>query len=48
MSTNTQTITEVDTELRDLAASVVERAMKAGATAAEAAARGEHLFQRLL
>jgi PmbA protein len=39
MATNTQTITEVDTELRDLAASVVERAMKAGATAAEAAVR---------
>jgi PmbA protein len=39
MSTNTQTISEVDTELRDLAASVVGRAMKAGATAAEAAVR---------
>src|ERR1041384_7881566 len=39
MATNTQTITEVDTELHDLAASVVSRAMKAGATAAEAVVR---------
>lgn len=39
MATNTQTITEVDTELRDLAASVVSRAIKAGATAAEAVVR---------
>ncbi|HEY2363237.1 MAG TPA: DNA gyrase modulator, partial [Candidatus Angelobacter sp.] len=39
MATNTQTITEVDTELRELAASVVERAMKAGATAAETVVR---------
>jgi PmbA protein len=39
MATNTQTIPEVDTELRDLAASVVSRAMKAGATAAEAVVR---------
>src|SRR5712671_7492335 len=39
MATNIQTIPEVDTELRDLAASVVSRAMKAGATAAEAVVR---------
>src|SRR5579864_7553701 len=39
MATNTQTIPEVDTELRDLATSVVSRAMKAGATAAEAVVR---------
>src|SRR6476646_5994661 len=39
MATNTQTITEVDTELRELTASVVSRAMKAGATAAEAVVR---------
>src|SRR6476646_4370594 len=39
MATNTQTITEVETELRDLAASVVSRAIKAGATAAEAVVR---------
>ncbi len=39
MATNTQTVAEVDTELRDLAASVVSRAMKAGATAAEAVVR---------
>src|SRR4029077_8756595 len=39
MATNTQIIPEVDAELRDLAASVVERARKAGATAAEAVVR---------
>src|SRR6478735_1586416 len=39
MATNTQTMPEVETELRDLAASVVSRAMKAGATAAEAVVR---------
>ena len=39
MATNTQTINEDDTELRDLAASVVSRAIKAGATAAEAVVR---------
>jgi PmbA protein len=39
MATNTQTVNEVETELRDLAASVVARAMKAGATAAEAVVR---------
>ena len=39
MATNTQTVSEVETELRDLAASVVARAMKAGATAAEAVVR---------
>src|SRR5436305_11623237 len=39
MATNTQTVTEVETELRDLAASVVSGAVKAGATAAEAVVR---------
>src|SRR6478609_7583065 len=39
MATITQTVTEVDTELRELAASVVSRAVKAGATAAEAVVR---------
>jgi len=39
MATNTQTVNEVETELSELAASVVERAMKAGATAAEAVVR---------
>jgi PmbA protein len=39
MATNTQTVNEVETELRDLAAGVVSRAMKAGATAAEAVVR---------
>src|SRR5438270_10390930 len=39
MATHTQTLTEVETELRDLAASVVSRAMKSGATAAEAVVR---------
>jgi PmbA protein len=39
MATNTQTLNAVETDLRDLATSVVSRAMKAGATAAEAVAR---------
>ncbi|HWG40418.1 MAG TPA: DNA gyrase modulator, partial [Candidatus Acidoferrales bacterium] len=39
MATNTQTVIEIDTELRELAASVVSRAVKAGATAAEAVVR---------
>jgi len=39
MATHTQTITGVETGLRELAADVVSRAMKAGATAAEAAVR---------
>jgi len=39
MATNTQTVSGVDADLRDLAASVVSRAMKAGATAAEAVVR---------
>src|SRR6478672_946098 len=39
MATHTQTVSEVDADLRDLATSVVSRAMKAGATAAEAVVR---------
>jgi PmbA protein len=39
MATHTQTVSEVEADLRDLAASVVSRAMKAGATAAEAVVR---------
>jgi PmbA protein len=39
MATNTQTVTGVDADLRDLASTVVSRAMKAGATAAEAVVR---------
>ena len=39
MATNTQTVSGIDADLRDLAASVVSRAMKAGATAAEAVVR---------
>lgn len=39
MATHTQTVSGVETDLRDLAAAVVSRAMKAGATAAEAAVR---------
>src|SRR6476646_7404866 len=48
MATNTQTMPEVDTELRDLAASVVERAMKAGATVAEAAVRESSEFSTVV
>ena len=48
MATNTQTIPEVDTELRDLAASVVSRAMKAGATAAEAVVRESSEFSTVV
>jgi PmbA protein len=48
MATNTQTIPEVDAELRDLAASVVERAMKAGATAAEAVVRESSEFSTVV
>jgi PmbA protein len=39
MATHTQTVSGVETDLRDLAAAVVSRAMKAGATAAETAVR---------
>jgi PmbA protein len=39
MATHAQTVTGVDADLRDLATSVVSRAMKAGATAAEAVVR---------
>src|SRR5579884_442220 len=39
MSTQTTTVSGVDTDLRDLATSVVSRALKAGATAAEAVVR---------
>jgi PmbA protein len=39
MATHTQTVTKIEADLRDLAAAVVSRAMKAGATAAEAAVR---------
>ncbi|HEY5029627.1 MAG TPA: hypothetical protein VIK39_14550 [Candidatus Angelobacter sp.] len=39
MATETQTLNPVETDLRDLATSVVSRAMKAGATAAEAVVR---------
>jgi PmbA protein len=39
MATNTQTITGVEADLRDLASDVVSRAMKAGASAAEAVVR---------
>src|SRR5471032_388276 len=39
MATETQTLREVETDLRGLATSVVARAMKGGATAAEAVAR---------
>ncbi len=39
MATHTQTVSEVEADLRDLATSVVSRAMKAGATAAEAVVR---------
>jgi PmbA protein len=39
MATNTQTVSGIDADLRDLAANVVSRAMKAGATAAEAVVR---------
>ena len=39
MATNTQTVSGTDADLRDLAATVVSRAMKAGATAAEAVVR---------
>jgi PmbA protein len=48
MATNTQTIPEVETELRDLAASVVSRAMKAGATAAEAVVRESSEFSTVV
>ena len=39
MATHTQTVSGVDADLRDLAATVVSRAMKSGATAAEAMVR---------
>ncbi len=39
MATNTQIISATDADLRDLASAVVSRAMKAGATAAEAVVR---------
>jgi PmbA protein len=39
MATHTQTVSGTDADLRDLATSVVSRAMKAGATAAEAVVR---------
>jgi PmbA protein len=39
MATNTQTVSGIDADLRDLATSVVSRAMKGGATAAEAVVR---------
>jgi PmbA protein len=39
MATETQTLNSVETDLRDLATSVVSRAMKSGATAAEAVVR---------
>jgi PmbA protein len=39
MATHTQTVDGVEADLRDLATSVVSRAMKAGATAAEAVVR---------
>jgi PmbA protein len=39
MATHTQTVDRVEADLRDLATSVVSRAMKAGATAAEAVVR---------
>jgi len=39
MATETQTLNPVETDLRDLATSVVSRAMKSGATAAEAVVR---------
>ncbi|HZI58130.1 MAG TPA: TldD/PmbA family protein [Verrucomicrobiae bacterium] len=39
MATHTQTVSGVDADLRDLASDVVSRAMKAGATAAEAVVR---------
>jgi PmbA protein len=48
MATNTQTIPEVETELRDLAANVVSRAMKAGATAAEAVVRESSEFSTVV
>src|SRR6476661_6995230 len=48
MATNTQTIPEVDTELRELTASVVSRAMKAGATAAEAVVREASEFSTVV
>jgi PmbA protein len=48
MATNIQTAIEVNTELRDLAASVVSRAMKAGATAAEAVVRESSEFSTVV
>jgi PmbA protein len=39
MATNTQTVTGLEADLRDLASDVVSRAMKAGASAAEAVVR---------
>src|ERR1700756_3139830 len=39
MATNTQTVSGVDADLRELAATVGSRAMKSGATAAEAMGR---------
>jgi PmbA protein len=48
MATNTQTMPEIETELRDLAANVVSRAMKAGATAAEAVVRESSEFSTVV
>ncbi|HEU4417076.1 MAG TPA: TldD/PmbA family protein [Candidatus Angelobacter sp.] len=48
MATETQTVVPVDAELRDLATSVVERAMKSGATAAEAVVREGNEFSTVV
>src|SRR6478672_11976721 len=48
MATNTQTMPEVETELRDLAANVISRAMKAVATAAEAVLRESSEFSTVV
>ncbi|HEY1939937.1 MAG TPA: TldD/PmbA family protein [Candidatus Angelobacter sp.] len=48
MATHTQTVGGVDADLRDLAADVVSRATKAGATAAEAVVREGSEFSTVL
>lgn len=48
MATHTETLPEIQTDLRDIAVNVVSRALKAGATAAEAIAREGEEFSTVV
>jgi PmbA protein len=48
MATHTQTVIGIDADLRDLASTVVSRAMKSGATAAEAVVRESSEFSTVV